>query len=356
MPSDYIHINLKSPYIIYKEYAESTDTPPKILNRLSKHTNVDIRSAVAANLSTPLIAIRRLAIDENENVRSELAENIAVPPSILKILAQDTSPRVIASVSRNPALTAQTIISLYKNNPDKEVLIGLAGNPKTPPQLLKILSKDNSGGYFPISAHVAGNPSTPLKVLEELYNSGEYWSLSQLATNPSSSANILKRIFNKYSTDKLFINALVKNPSSPPELLKDIYETNGNTYINELAQNPNTPMDTIEEILNPLAVKHRESEEAIVNRPDLSYKAFELLLSGPTYKYIVSKALAHPNMPKELSDRYIEKTKGEAKTKLVDGKNIPGNKLVNKFNSPVKQKTNPDLELLLRLKGYLHNA
>lgn len=341
MPSNYIPINLKAPYIIYKEYAESPETPPKILNKLSKHTNVGIRSAVAANLSTPLIAIRRLAIDENENVRAELAENIAVPSSILKVLAQDTNQKVINCASRNPALPTQTIISLYKDNPSDEVLRGLAGNPKTPPQLLRLLSKNNLGGYFPISSHVAGNPSTPLKVLEELYNSGEYWTLSQLVTNPSSSTRILKSIFNKFSTDKLFINALVKNPSSPPELLKDIYSTNGNTYINELAQNPNTPMDTIEEILNPLAVKHRESEEAIAERNDLSYRAFELLLSSPTYKHVVSKVLSHPNIPKELVNNYIEKTRGDIKTKLVEDKNLPGDKLVSKFNSPVVSLTHP---------------
>jgi hypothetical protein len=64
------------------------------LHRLSQHSDVEVRMAVADNKNTHIITTAQLAQDDNPDLRYALAENHQIDSGILNILARDENPYV----------------------------------------------------------------------------------------------------------------------------------------------------------------------------------------------------------------------------------------------------------------------
>jgi hypothetical protein len=69
-------------------------TPARILKRLSKSTDADVRMAVADHRNTSLEVLSTLSRDENPDVRFAIAENHNINLDVLKRLAKDENPFV----------------------------------------------------------------------------------------------------------------------------------------------------------------------------------------------------------------------------------------------------------------------
>ena len=95
---------------------------------------------------------------------------------------------------------------------DAGVLDALAGNERTPPDLLAELARHEK---WQVRYHVAKNPSTPRPVLEQLYP--EDRNRFGLAVNPSVSEAMFRRLAE--DADHLVRYNLTANPSVPRDLL-----------------------------------------------------------------------------------------------------------------------------------------
>lgn len=76
------------------DIASHASTSASVLNRLSKHSNVKVRMAVADNENTGINTSRLLAEDGNADLRYGMAENHHIDRSILEFLATDANPFV----------------------------------------------------------------------------------------------------------------------------------------------------------------------------------------------------------------------------------------------------------------------
>ncbi len=74
--------------------ASDASTSATILDRLSKHCNVQVRIAVADNENTNANTSMHLAQDDNPDLRYAMAENHHIDRNILDILATDINPFV----------------------------------------------------------------------------------------------------------------------------------------------------------------------------------------------------------------------------------------------------------------------
>ncbi len=83
------------------------------LHRLSKHSDVDVRIAVADNKNTPNVTAMQLAQDDNPDIRHALAENHQIDDSILNILAEDENPFVADRARKTLLRLNQTISPQY---------------------------------------------------------------------------------------------------------------------------------------------------------------------------------------------------------------------------------------------------
>jgi len=77
-----------------KDIASRASTPASVLHRLSLHTNMQVRMAVADNENTGVHTSMHLAQDGSADLRYALAENHHIDGRILDFLAKDTNPFV----------------------------------------------------------------------------------------------------------------------------------------------------------------------------------------------------------------------------------------------------------------------
>jgi hypothetical protein len=75
-------------------FAECPSTPSYLLEELARHSNSDVRQAVAESRRTPVTALWNLARDEDADVRYVLAECSHISTDILEALSKDENPYV----------------------------------------------------------------------------------------------------------------------------------------------------------------------------------------------------------------------------------------------------------------------
>lgn len=167
LASEYINELANTPVQTYALKNKSAD--PNMLREKASSDDEAVRAAVAENPNTPPDILEHLAKDKSNNVLKSLAKN----PSISKDMMEDLSnysglhndmlenpaitPEIMRKISAgknrdcdfnkkymsNPCLSIDEI--LYNiNNPDECVRMGLAANPKTPPEAVAALSEDKN--------------------------------------------------------------------------------------------------------------------------------------------------------------------------------------------------------------------
>lgn len=88
------HLTRNAPVPLLERIAENPRTHSTTLARLSMHDEPAVRAAVAENLNTSIKTIWKLARDPHCDVRFRVAESYSVPLAVLKVLSEDANPFV----------------------------------------------------------------------------------------------------------------------------------------------------------------------------------------------------------------------------------------------------------------------
>lgn len=165
-------------------------TTPEQLNKLSMDYDSCVRYYVAGNPATPMEAITLLAHDDDEDV-SELAISSAViQPGTLSKLSNHTNVVQRAAVARHPLTPMGGLISL-STDADRHVRANVARNPTTPLAVLNALSLDEAED---VRVGIAGNPMVSPVLLIQLLartNHDDIRVLAAAAGNRALPSNIL---------------------------------------------------------------------------------------------------------------------------------------------------------------------
>ena len=119
----------------------------------------------------------------------------SISPGILDTLATSSDRGIALEAVRNPGSTAATLTKVYeqKNYPDY-FFQALAGNPNTPPEILRKLYA-NPGVISSLDIWLAGNPATPRNVLEQIATKTTDESvISRLLQNPAVDCPLRERL------------------------------------------------------------------------------------------------------------------------------------------------------------------
>lgn len=88
------HLSRDQSATLLERIAENPRTHVTTLARLSTHQHPQVRASVAENPTLSIKTIWRLAKDENPDVRHRLAESYTVPVAVLRVLCEDENPYV----------------------------------------------------------------------------------------------------------------------------------------------------------------------------------------------------------------------------------------------------------------------
>ncbi len=88
------HLTRNANLQLLERIAENPRTHSTTLARLATHEDAQVRAAVGENINTSIKTIWKLARDPNPDVRHRIAESYTVPIAVLRVLAEDENPYV----------------------------------------------------------------------------------------------------------------------------------------------------------------------------------------------------------------------------------------------------------------------
>ncbi len=230
-------------YLQLAAIAANPNTPPGVLLALARSDD-------------PLLHERRrgwsnLFDRDALAVARRLLRNPSLPPEAIPALAASTSAYVLGDLAAH-RLTPEPILRDIDRRSDSYLVHwGLAGNARTPPEILEsIAAASDLASDWVVASGLAGNPGTPLPVLAELAdhrNPNVRW---RLAGNPAIDAGLMERL--REDPDRSVRVRLTQNEAVGYELLQAIGEDPDEDVreyarrgIARVARDPATPRDLL---------------------------------------------------------------------------------------------------------------
>lgn len=207
--------------------AENPNTPPDILERLAKDKSNNVLKSLAKNPAITKDMMEKLS--DYSGLHNDMLENPAVTPEILRKISagKNRDCDFNKKYMSNPCLSLDKI--LYNiNNPDECVRMGLAANPKTPPEAVAALAEDKN----PLVKNAAyKHPNMPQEKLNKLFP--ERW-----VPEPD---NIIKE------AERM---AALENPNISPEIKEKAILMAPEKYAKAVAANKNAGPGIINKLKN----------------------------------------------------------------------------------------------------------
>lgn len=270
--------------------ARRIGTDPKILDKLAKIKDWDLRVIIASNPSTPVKTLKRLDNYKRRRVEidNEIAQNPNTPGEILISLAyyyQDEGyykDVIKENIAKNPN-TPEEALELLAKDSNRKIRRAVALNPSVTPQVLKYLLKKHFHDFHKYDyKNFRLDCESLLELLEE-----DYW----LLLSPSMPTEVLSKCLKNATTEEK--NLIAVNVNTHPEDLRFL-EKSG--YFRAILQNENTPQD----ILSQYA-KHDNDEIRfwVAQNPNTPPDVLEKLLKHDEYSRVMEKAASNPSTPLE---------------------------------------------------------
>ncbi len=218
-------------YKIITSIATHYITPPNVLSKLVRVSNVYVKTLIAMRANCPSNIQTQLYENGAEDVLEALSYNSDLDKNLCaKMIANKTYAQNIATYIRlddeifdmlslqhrvdlahNETLTLRmqkALISIH----DENIMLALSSNKKLDKNIVEKLFSDISEE---VHTNLYANINTPKERLEQAYKNKAYHH--SLSCNTNTPEHILKKL--SESNDSNILEALAKNPSTPVEVL-----------------------------------------------------------------------------------------------------------------------------------------
>ena len=195
--------------------AKDPKTSFKQLGKLQKHPEVEVRRALLDNPNLcPTNEDGKINTSLLETLAREFPEEVTAHPAfVLHALVEpdDEMLGVVIKVVRRTADVGLIETLLRTWGPDSlYVRKGVAVNPSTPLDVLRLLGNEVTESMWFVRAAVAENPNTPVDTLRILGNEAteSSWLVRQaVAQNPSTPPDVLRLLGNKKTESVGYVRA-----------------------------------------------------------------------------------------------------------------------------------------------------
>jgi hypothetical protein len=163
----------------------------------------------------PVTVLWHLIDSPSREVRALVAANPSADKAILEKLSYDTDPAVRQYVGSNSNISRKTLKKLAMD-PDRLVRSSVVSNPNWTADEIRQMYQSKTVSF----SEIARNPSAPPDVLKELTYGSDYNVLGSLARNPSIPPYVIHRLANDPTPSIRLM--LADNHALPTSILKNL--------------------------------------------------------------------------------------------------------------------------------------
>ncbi len=269
-------------------------TPFERLEVLAEHPEVEVRRAVLDNPNVcPTDEDGTLDTSLLEKLAKSLPEEVAAHPLFVlhALVEPDDEMRwvVVEVVGRTKEVGLIETLWRTWGPDDWLVRQGVAVNPNTPLDVLRILGNEATESEGNVRQAVAENPSTPedaLRILGNETTESKGWVRYVVARNPSTPEDTLRLLGNSKTESVGFVRqGVAENPTTPPDVLRLLgnqkTESKGDVR-QAVASNPTTPEDALRLLGNETTESSWLVRRAVAQNPSTPEDALRLLGNSKT--------------------------------------------------------------------------
>lgn len=263
--------------------------PDYILNAASQHQNENVLILVASHINTSKAALEHLSkshyatVQEVAKLHVNLAEEIDLDiEEVRKQLIVKLNPVFTYEVNQEDLALAQLIPDFLLCNLQHKILYTIAMYPKTPIDVLKILSSKKF--YSTLHEYVVLNPNISVNLLESVAE--HYIQMSSNAPKESSIQIYFERV----------LAAIVSNPNAPIHLIEKIYQYPSDFIHARVAANLNTSVDILDILVNS---KNSYVRSSVATNPNTSRNSLNKLCLDQD-NWVRFSVAVNRNMPANL--------------------------------------------------------
>lgn len=221
----------------------------EIIQKLIRYRDNKIIFYLAANSATPLSTLKEFIEINDDNVDEALATNQHIDDELFAILLS-RDDEVLGLLLAYQPMDMIRIEMIERVDISQDIYMILGQNKYLNELVIEyLLAKD----IDKLTESLASNPSLSQCHIKSIYDDGDYKYYLPLATNPSTPTEILYDIYDKYTTDRDLLVNLASNLSTPTPILKDLFDLDIYEIQEKLAANPSLPL----ELLNILKIDTR---------------------------------------------------------------------------------------------------
>ena len=273
----------RSEYVI-RAVALNPSTPAATLKALASANSEDIRYSVVCNEKVPVQILQLLAKDDSVSVRAAVASNERTPAKLLVALAHDSEDNVRQGVAENPKAPVEILEALTHEQGEVGTILRfkVAYNPSTPQRILRRLWQD-SDDYVRIC--VAQNVSISKDFLLEILDQSQKLKrnrttyISAIAGNRKTPIDVL--VVLAKDKDKWVRRVVAENTNTPQDTLRVLArerlprsEYSGANVRAAVANNQSCPVDLLESLAKD---KSAEIRRCVAGNPSANAKTLMLL-------------------------------------------------------------------------------
>ncbi|MHC5765107.1 MAG: variant leucine-rich repeat-containing protein [Nostoc sp.] len=306
-----------------KHPVKGSQMPAETLSQLASHTDSSVRYRVASHPNTPATVLRQLARDSYVATVRAVASNANTFPETLEVLAShpdfttrlevvrnpNTPPRALAQIvlsTQNSGNTPNQTVDMLKSafpGDHNDVLRSIAGNPRTPREVLEILARREFIGATPDPRSIIP-PTTDDSIVRSL------------AYNPSLTPQLLGILVQDPCVEVRV--CLVRHPNLTEALWLQLAEDT-EISVREVAATINAPVSVLELLAQDEQVEVRIK---VATNPNTPISVLQLL-AGDENSSVRTAAASNSNLPETILTQLANDEKVEVRRAVAQNPNTP---------------------------------
>ena len=281
-----------------KKQARDENTPPKILAKLAKSKDKEIRRYITENPNTPVEALEKLG--------EEFPDAIVANPIFNLLLLEDPESKfVLLSLARASTTSVEKLKELAEHQ-DRDIRVAVAANHKTPTDIINKIFR----GDWEMKQSVAKNKNVSKELLCDLAEENSFYVCKVIAQRENLPEEVITTLM---KSGRLTVEAFTEKC----DFFRPSMEEPDSWHVrNLLASNPSIPRNIINKLIRD---NDRHVRAAVAAREDISGK--QALLLKHDISRLVRRTLAENSNAfhaiKKLMAKEKENVQNYEKVKLT---------------------------------------